>query len=43
MSVLSKEEQVQLWTLLAKIRQKTIIELGWEKLDPFPRSDPKYL
>ena len=43
MSDLSKEEQVQLWILLAKIRQKTMRELGWENLDPFPPSDPKYL
>jgi DNA-binding MarR family transcriptional regulator len=43
MSALSKEEQVQLWTLLAKIRQKTMRELGWGNLDPFPPSDPKYL
>jgi DNA-binding MarR family transcriptional regulator len=39
MSVLSKEEQIQLWALLAKIRQKTMHELGLDDLDPFPPLD----
>ncbi len=43
MSALSKEEQIQLWILLAKIRQKTIRELGLNDIVPFPPSDPNDL
>ena len=43
MSVLSKDEQVQLWILLAKIRQKTMQEFGIDDFDPFPPSDPNDL
>jgi DNA-binding MarR family transcriptional regulator len=40
MAVLSKEEQVQMWTLLARIREKTMHDLGVESSEPFPPSDP---
>jgi DNA-binding MarR family transcriptional regulator len=43
MSALTKEEQLQLWAMLAKIRQKTMKELGWDNLEPFPPSDPNDL
>ncbi len=43
MSALTKEEQLQLWALLARIRQKTMKELGWDNLEPFPPSDPNDL
>ena len=40
MSVLSNDEQVRLWTLLAKIRQSAMRELGLDDFEPFPPSDP---
>ena len=40
MSVLTKEEQIQLWTLLAKVRDKGIEQLGLHVPDIFPPSDP---
>lgn len=40
MSALSNDEQVQLWTLLAKIRQRAMQELGLDDFEPFPPSDP---
>ena len=43
MSVLSNDEQVQLWTLLAKIRQRAMLELGLDDFEPFPPSDPNEL
>ena len=43
MSALSKEEQLQLWTLLAKIRQKMMQELDLDDREPFPPSDPQKL
>jgi DNA-binding MarR family transcriptional regulator len=43
MSVLSKEEQIQLWVLVAKIRQNTMKMLGLDDLDPFPPADPNEL
>ena len=41
MSVLTKEEQVQLWALLAKIRGRAMEQLGLRGADPFPPADPK--
>jgi DNA-binding MarR family transcriptional regulator len=43
MSVLTKEEQLQLWALLAKIRERAIRQLGLRGSDPFPPSDPNKL
>ena len=43
MSVLTKEEQLQLWVLLAKIREGAMQELGLHSSDPFPPSDPDKL
>jgi DNA-binding MarR family transcriptional regulator len=43
MTALSKDEQVQLWVLLAKIRQKTMLEFDLDECDPFPPSDPNNL
>jgi DNA-binding MarR family transcriptional regulator len=40
MSALSHDEQVQLWALLAKIRQRAMQELGLDDFEPFPPSDP---
>jgi DNA-binding MarR family transcriptional regulator len=40
MSVLTKEEQHQLWALLAKLRAKALHELGVRGSDPFSTSDP---
>lgn len=40
MSVLSKEEQRQLWTLLAKIRRRAMEKAGLHASDPFPPPDP---
>ncbi len=40
MSVLTKDEQHQLWALLAKLREKALLELGVRGSDPFPPSDP---
>ena len=40
MSALSKEEQVQLWNLLAKLRGKAMSDLGLVGPEPFPSSDP---
>ena len=40
MSVLTKDEQHQLWALLAKLREKALHELGARGSDPFPPSDP---
>jgi DNA-binding MarR family transcriptional regulator len=40
MSALSKEEQIQLWTLLAKVRDKGLEELGLSASDAFPHSEP---
>jgi|WetSurMetagenome_2_1015567.scaffolds.fasta_scaffold157848_2 MarR family transcriptional regulator, multiple antibiotic resistance protein MarR len=41
MSVLTKEEQIQLWTLLAKIRDKGVEQLGLRIIDIFPPSNPR--
>jgi DNA-binding MarR family transcriptional regulator len=40
MSVLDKEDQVQLWTLLAKLRERAMHESGLGYPEPFPPSDP---
>ena len=40
MSILTKEEQLQLWALLARIREKAMERLGIHMSDPFPPSDP---
>ncbi len=40
MSALTKEEQIQLWTLLAKVRDKGLEQLGIEIPDVFPPSAP---
>ncbi len=40
MSVLTKEEQVQLWTLLAKLRDRGLEQLRLDVPDLFPPSDP---
>jgi DNA-binding MarR family transcriptional regulator len=40
MSALSKDEQVQLWNLLAKLRGKAMSDLGLVGPEPFPSSDP---
>jgi DNA-binding MarR family transcriptional regulator len=40
MSVLTKEEQTHLWSLLAKIREYGMKQSALESLDPFPPSDP---
>ena len=40
MSVLTKEEQGQLWTLLAKVRDKGLEQLDLHVPDVFPPSDP---
>jgi DNA-binding MarR family transcriptional regulator len=40
MSVLDKEEQRQLWALLAKLREKALHELGAGGSDPLSPSDP---
>ena len=42
-SVLTKEEQLQLWGLLAKIRESAMQQLGMNGADPFPPSDPDEL
>lgn len=39
MSTLTKEEQLQLWALLAKLRTKALHELGVRGSDPFPTPD----
>lgn len=39
LSVLTQEEQVQLWGLLAKIRERGMQELGLHGSAPFPPSD----
>jgi len=41
MSALTKEEQLQLWGLLAKLRAKALSELGQRGSDPFPPPDPE--
>jgi len=43
MSVLTKEEKLQLWALLAKIREQAMKQLGLHGSDPFPPSDPNEL
>jgi DNA-binding MarR family transcriptional regulator len=43
MSALSKEEQVQLWMLVAKIRQNTMKMLGLSDRNLFPPADPNEL
>lgn len=40
MSALSRDEQVQLWTLLAKVRERTRHDMGLDDAEPFPPSDP---
>jgi len=40
MSSLSKDEQIEMWALLAKIRQGAMRELGIDDFEPFPPSDP---
>jgi MarR family multiple antibiotic resistance transcriptional regulator len=41
MSVLTREEQNQLWVLLSKIRDKGLEQLGLDLPDVFPPSDPE--
>ena len=41
MSALTKDEQLQMWGLLAKIRERAMLESGLSVSDPFPPSDPK--
>ena len=43
MSVLAKEEQRQLWVLLAKIRERAMQKIESRLSDPFPPSDPSKL
>jgi DNA-binding MarR family transcriptional regulator len=43
MSALTKEEQIKLWALLVKLRQKTMQMLELDDLEPFPPSDPAKL
>ena len=43
MSVLTKEEQQSLWTLIAKIREQSIKELGKANDNLYPPSDPAEL
>ena len=43
LAVLTNEEQLQLWSLLAKIRQGAMLQLGLNGSVPFPPSDPKTL
>jgi DNA-binding MarR family transcriptional regulator len=40
MSVLTKEEQTQMWSLLARIRGKAMHDLGLAGSEPFPPADP---
>jgi len=40
MSVLTKEEQTEMWTILAKIREMAMRQLGLHMSEPFPPSDP---
>jgi DNA-binding MarR family transcriptional regulator len=40
MSVLTKEEQRQLWILLARVRERAMKKMGLHVSDPFPPSDP---
>ena len=40
MSVLTRQEQAQLWSLLAKVRGRAIQKAGLRIPDPFPPSDP---
>jgi DNA-binding MarR family transcriptional regulator len=40
MTVLTREEQLQLWTLLAKVRDKGLEQLGLDIPDVFPPSSP---
>jgi len=42
LTVLTKEEQLQLWALLAKVRERAMQDLGFEtpQLALFPPSDP---
>ena len=42
-SALSREEQKQLWSLLAKLRERTMKTLGIEDQEYFPPSDPDEL
>ena len=43
MSVLTEDEQLQLWLLLAKIREKGMAKIDSRLVDPFPPSDPNRL
>ena len=43
MTVLTKEEQLQLWAYLARIREKAMQRLELHGSDPFPPSDPTEL
>ncbi len=43
MSALTKEEQLQFWFLLSKVRDKAIELLGIKNLTPYPPSDPSEL
>ena len=40
MSVLTEEEKLELWSILAKIRGQAVKELGIKKLDLYPPADP---
>ncbi len=43
MSALTREEQRELWSLLSKLREKTMKYLGLENIEPYPPSDPDEL
>ena len=43
MSTLTQEEQHELWVIMAKIREKSMIELGKENQNLYPPSDPSEL
>ena len=40
MSVLTEEEKLELWSILAKIRGRALKELGLESTDLYPPADP---
>jgi len=43
MAVLSEDEQLQLWALMAKIRKKALSKLDLHITEPFPPDDPDQL
>ncbi len=43
MSILTREEQRELWSLLSKLRERTMKSLGMENIEPYPPSDPDKL